>query len=236
MNAEEVLVIVPAYNEEKALPHTLSQLVEIFDRSQIVVINDGSADGTSVAARRTGVRIIDLAANMGIGVAMQTGYKFAVKNGFRYAIQCDGDGQHPPREIPAIMREMERTGADMVIGSRFLDTRREGFKSYPFRRAAIRLFSAWINMLTRLKVYDVTSGFRLANEKVIRLFAREYPFDYPEPESIILLTRRRFKVVEVAVSMRQRQGGVSSIGFSSGLYYMVKVMLGLALTKLRKEA
>jgi len=235
MKLEDIIVLVPAYNEEKALPATLAQLAELFDASRIVVINDGSTDATSAVARRAGVRIIDLPANKGIGVAMQTGYRFALREGFKYAIQCDGDGQHPPREISRIISDMERTGAEMVIGSRFVDSRREGFKSLILRRVAIRFFSGWINILTGLRIYDVTSGFRLVSERAIQLFAEEYPFDYPEPESIILLTRKRLKVIETPVSMRARQGGVSSIGFLAGLYYMVKVTLGLALTKLRRE-
>lgn len=235
MKLEDIIVLVPAYNEEKALPATLAQLAELFAVSRIVVINDGSTDATSTVARRAGVRIIDMPVNKGIGVAMQTGYRFALREGFKYAIQCDGDGQHPPREIPRIRGEMESKGADMVIGSRFVDKRRAGFKSFIFRRVAIRFFSGWINILTGLRIHDVTSGFRLVNAKIIQLFAEEYPFDYPEPESIILLTRKRFKVVETPVSMRARQGGVSSIGFFASLYYMVKVTLGLALTKLRKE-
>jgi len=235
VKSSELAILVPAYNEEKALPDTLDGLKKGFDRSQIVVINDGSKDTTALSARRAGVRVIDMPVNMGIGVTMQTGYRFALRNGFKYAVQCDADGQHRPDEIPLLMRQMESSGADMVIGSRFVDRDAAGFKSLFLRRQMIRFFSGWINMLTGFKVHDVTSGFRLVNERLMELFAGEYPFDFPEPESIILAAIGGHKVVEVPVAMRRRQAGVSSIGFLTGLYYMVKVTLGLVLTRLRKK-
>ena len=235
MNSSEVAILVPAYNEEKALPGTLDSLKDSYDRSQIVVINDGSEDATPISARAAGVRVIDMPLNMGIGVTMMTGYRFALRNGFKYAVQCDADGQHRPEEIPLLIKEMEDSGADMVIGSRFIDKEAAGFKSFFLRRQVIRFFSGWINMLTGFKVHDVTSGFRLVNKRVMKLFAEEYTFDFPEPESIILAARRGHKVVEVPVAMRRRQGGVSSIGLLTGLYYMVKVTLGLVLTRLRKN-
>ena len=235
MDSSEVAILVPAYNEETALPGTLDSLKSRYDNSQIVVINDGSEDATPLAAREAGVRVIDMPLNMGIGVTMQTGYQFALRNGFKYAVQCDADGQHRPEEIVLLIKEMESSGADMVIGSRFIDGDAPGFKSLFLRRQVIRFFSAWINMLTGFKVHDVTSGFRLVNKRVMELFAQEYTFDFPEPESIILTAIRGHKVVEVSVAMRSRQGGVSSIGFLTGIYYMVKVTLGLLLTRLRKK-
>mgnify|MGYP000122603668 CR=1 FL=1 len=235
MDSSEIAILVPAYNEEKALPGTLDSLKSSYNPSQIVVINDGSEDATPLSAREAGVRVIDMPVNMGIGVTMQTGYRFALRNGFKYALQCDADGQHRPEEIPLLIREMESSGADMVIGSRFVDRKAAGFKSLFLRRQVIRFFSGWINMLTGFKVHDVTSGFRLVNRRIMELFAEEYTFDFPEPESIILTARRGHKVVEVPVTMRSRQGGVSSIGLFTGLYYMVKVTLGLVLTRLRKK-
>jgi hypothetical protein len=235
VESQEIAILVPAYNEEAALPGTLDELKREFEANQIVVINDGSEDATSEAARRAGVRVLDMPSNMGIGVTMQAGYMFALRKGFEYAVQCDADGQHRPDEIPLLTREMESSGADMVIGSRFVDRNAAGFKSLFLRRQAIRFFSGWINLLTGFKVHDATSGFRLINRRLMEIFAGEYPFDYPEPESIILAARRRLKVVEVPVAMRRRQGGVSSIGFLTGIYYMVKVTLGLVLTRLRKE-
>ncbi|MBI5178296.1 MAG: glycosyltransferase family 2 protein [Nitrospinae bacterium] len=228
-----MLVIVPAFNEEKALPGTLAELLRLYPRAQVLVVNDGSADGTSAVARRAGVRVVDLPVNMGIGVAMQTGYRFAREHGFSRAVQCDGDGQHPPAQIAVLEETMDRTGSAMVIGSRFVESGKEGFKSLFMRRQVIRFFSRWILLLCGVRVYDVTSGFRLVNEKAIAIFARDYPFDYPEPEAIVLLSRHGLAVAEAPVAMRERQGGVSSIGFFSGIYYVVKVSIGLLVTRLR---
>ncbi len=214
---------------------TLQELFAIFDKSRIVVINDGSDDSTSRIAHNAGVNVIDLPANMGIGVAMQTGYRFALEKGLKYAVQCDADGQHPPDQIELLAAEMEKTGADMVIGSRFVDKSSGGFKSHFLRRIGISFFSDWISLITKgVRVHDVTSGFRLVNERVMRIFADDYPFDYPEPEAIVLLTMHGCTIAETPVAMRERQGGVSSIGFFAGIYYIIKVTLGLLLTRLRK--
>ncbi len=235
MSYEKTAIIVPAYNEEKALPKTLDELCGIFDKRRIIVVNDGSEDSTSHIANNAGVNVIDLPSNMGIGVAMQTGYRFVLEKGFKYAVQCDADGQHPPDQIKLLSDRMEETGADMVIGSRFVDKSSGGFKSLFLRRLAIGFFSDWISLITKgVRVHDVTSGFRLANERTLRIFADDYPFDYPEPESIILLTMHGCRIAETPVAMRERQGGVSSIGFFAGIYYIIKVTLGLLLTRLRK--
>lgn len=234
MAAPKTLIIVPAYNEEQALPATLNDLRTHFSPGDILVVNDGSADGTSAAARRAGVNVIDLPANMGIGVAMQTGYIYAARNGYGSAVQCDADGQHPPAEIGELLERLAAEGADMVIGSRFLDRKKEGFKSLFLRRQAIRFFSWWIWLLTGVRVYDVTSGFRVAGGRAIAIFANDYPFDYPEPEAIVLLTRHGCRIGETPVSMRDRQGGVSSIGPLAAVYYMVKVSIGILVTRLRR--
>lgn len=235
MNGERVLVIVPAFNEEKALPGTLEELSRVVPPVEVLVVNDGSTDRTSTVARVAGDSVLDLPTNMGIGVTMQAGYRYALEHGFTHAVQCDGDGQHRPEQIAILLKEMEKSGADMVIGSRFVERGTAGFKSLFFRRQVIRFLSAWIWTLTGVRVYDVTSGFRLCNRRAITIFARDYPFDYPEPEAIVLLTRHGCRISEVAVSMRERQGGISSIGFLSGVYYVVKVSMGLLITKLRSD-
>ncbi len=235
MNGNDILVIVPAYNEEKALPATLDELSRLNPQPKVLVVNDGSADRTSEVARSAGVTVIDLPANMGIGVAMQTGYRYAVQNGFALSVQCDGDGQHRPEQIGVLLKKMGETGADMVIGSRFVESGGDGFQSFFLRRQVIRFLSVWIWALTGVRVYDVTSGFRLCNGRATAIFARDYPFDYPEPEAIVLLGRYGLRVGETAVSMRERQGGVSSIGFFPGIYYVVKVSIGLLVTRLRSN-
>jgi len=229
---ENILVIVPAYNEEKALPALLRELAEVVPPRHTLVINDGSSDCTSSAARRAGVEVVDLPLNMGIGVAMQTGYKFAQRRGFQFAVQCDADGQHVPAQITMLLEKMRETGADMVIGSRFIGDE-DGFKSSFVRRQFIGYFSWWIHLISGVRVFDVTSGFRLCNRKAIELFAEEYPFDYPEPEAIVLVHQSGLGVAETPVRMRERQGGVSSIGFFAGAYFVVKVSIGLLVRRLR---
>lgn len=233
MNRNEIAILVPCYNEEKALPETLDELLALFEKGRIIVINDGSSDSTSEVARKHRVKVIDLAANMGIGVAMQTGYRFAAEKGFGFAVQCDGDGQHRAEEIQLLIKRMEETDADMVVGSRFVDKSVKGFKSLFIRRIAIRYLSLLVKALTGIKIYDVTSGFRIVNRRVIQIFAQNYPFDFPEPESLILLKSHGCRIVETPVSMRERRGGISSIGLFSAVYYMVKVTIGLAITRLR---
>lgn len=227
------LIIVPAYNEEQALPATLAELKRHFPPENILVVNDGSADGTGAAAKNAGVRVVNLPVNMGIGVAMQTGYKFAVRNGFTAAVQCDGDGQHPAQQIPLLLDALAN-GNNLVVGSRFIDADREGFKSLFVRRQVIRYFSHLIALLTGVRVWDVTSGFRAADRRVIEIYAADYPFDYPEPEALVLLARHGCRIAEAPVAMRERQGGVSSIGLFAGLYYVVKVTIGLLVQRLRR--
>jgi glycosyltransferase involved in cell wall biosynthesis len=236
MNVEDMLVIMPSFNEEKALPGVLAELSTIIPPSHVLVVNDGSTDGTSVVARRAGVEVVDLPMNMGIGVAVQTGYKFAKEHGYKFAIQCDADGQHPPAQIGILKQTMTQTGADMVIGSRFYGAEGGGFRSSFMRRQCIRFFSYWIELIAGIKVYDVTSGFRLCNSRAILIFADEYPFDYPEPESIVMLKKLGYLIVETPIKMRERQGGVSSIGLFGGVYYMVKVSIGLFVRTLRLRA
>ncbi len=227
------LIIVPAYNEEQALPATLAELTRIFPPRNILVVNDGSADGTGAAAKKAGVRVVNLPVNMGIGVAMQTGYKFAVRHGYSAAVQCDGDGQHPADQIPQLLAGLAR-GNNLAVGSRFIDADGKGFKSLFVRRQAIRYFSHLIALLTGQRVRDVTSGFRAADRKTMDIFAADYPFDYPEPEALVLLARHGCRIAEVPVVMRERQGGVSSIGLFAGVYYVVKVSIGLFVQRLRK--
>lgn len=229
----KTLIIVPAYNEEQALPATLAELARHFPPENILVVNDGSGDGTGAAAKKAGVRVVNLPVNMGIGVAMQTGYKFAARNGFTAAVQCDGDGQHPAGQIATLLAALS-DGNNLVVGSRFIHAGREGFKSLFVRRQVIRYFSHLIVLLTGVRVWDVTSGFRAADRRVIEIYSADYPFDYPEPEALVLLARHGCRIVEVPVTMRERQGGVSSIGLFAGLYYVVKVSIGLLVQRLRR--
>ena len=169
--------------------------------------------------------------NLGIGGAVQTGYKYAAMNGYDYAVQIDGDGQHDPAYLGMMFDTMINEKADMVIGSRFIE--KEGFQSSTARRFGISFFSGLIKLLTGVTVTDPTSGMRLVNRSIIELFARDYPRDYPEPESIVAVLKRKHKVVECPVVMKKRQAGHSSINIRSSVYYMIKVSIAIIMERIR---
>jgi len=229
----ETLIIVPAYNEERNIAAVIADLRSVEVALDIVVVNDGSTDGTSRVARRTGqAQVVDLPKNLGIGGAVQTGFKYAVRNGYETAIQFDADGQHLAAEIPKLLEAL-RGDASIVIGSRFLQ-QRAGFRSTFVRRIGIRLFQTVNSMLIGQRVTDNTSGFRAYDRSAIEFLARHYPVDYPEPEAVILLGRNGFGIAEVHTRMAERQGGGSSIAGLTSLYYMIKVLLAILMTALRK--
>lgn len=230
----DILAIVPAYNEEGNIAAAIEDLRGIDTELDILVINDGSNDNTGEAARSTGeALVLDLPANVGIGGAVQTGFKYALRNDYQIAIQFDGDGQHLAAEIPKLLHMIIDGGANMAIGSRFLGPR-EGFRSTFLRRIGIRMFQVLNSLLIGQRITDNTSGFRAYNREAIEFLARHYPVDYPEPEAIILLGKNGFRIAEAATVMRERRGGDSSIGGLTGLYYMLKVMLAVVMTALRK--
>lgn len=232
---KKVLIIIPCYNEEASLPMVLDGLhntkLPAGYAMSIVVINDCSKDGTAKAAQQHGVTVLDLPMNLGIGGAVQTGLKFAARNNFDLAIQLDGDGQHPPVEIVKLLGAFENTGADVVIGSRFID--KEGFQSSRVRRMGIRYFY-WLNrMFTGNHIFDSTSGFRLFNKKTIAVAADNYPDDYPEPESLVIFAKAGLKIKEVPVNMRGRLSGVSSINSGASLFYCIKVTISMLFSYIR---
>ncbi|MBE0617634.1 MAG: DUF2304 family protein [Proteobacteria bacterium] len=232
----DLLVIVPAYNEEQSIDGVLEELQDLSVPCDVLVVNDGSEDGTSRVARASGhAQVIDLPKNLGIGGAVQTGFKYAARNGYRTAVQFDGDGQHRALEIPKLLRMLEDPGVGMAIGSRFL-AEPTGYRSTFARRIVIRLFRGVISLLIGQRVTDSTSGFRAYNREAIEFLARHYPVDYPEPEAVILLGRNGFRIAEAPTSMRERQGGGSSIAGITGVYYMIKVLLAMLMTALRKPA
>jgi hypothetical protein len=230
----EILVIVPAYNEEQNIARVIEDLESVEIDLDIVVINDGSLDNTSQVARSGNrVLVIDLPKNLGIGGAVQTGFKYAARNNYRVAVQFDGDGQHLAAEIPKLLKALESQAVSMVIGSRFVEAQ-AGYRSTFTRRIGIRLFQAFNSFLIRQRVTDNTSGFRAYDRRSIEFLARYYPVDYPEPEAVILLGRNGFTITEVSILMRERQGGDSSIIGITGGYYMIKVLLAIIMTALRK--
>lgn len=227
----KALVIVPAYNESENIRKVVASLVEAgYD---YVVINDGSADNTAEICRSEGFNFLDLKENLGIGGAIQAGHRYALANGYDVDIQFDGDGQHDVNCIPDLLRLVEG-GADLAVGSRFLEPG-EGFKSTFMRRVGIKWLSGVIRLVSGLRVTDPTSGFRATGGRALAAFCKDYPADYPEPESIVAAKKKGMVVVETQVTMHERQGGQSSIGAISSVYYMVKVTFAIVLVGLGRR-
>ena len=220
----KVLLIIPAYNEEENILNTCTKISEFSDEIDYIVINDGSKDNTLKILRENNINHINLINNLGIGGAVQTGYKYAYENGYDIAIQFDGDGQHDVNYVPNICEPIVEGKADMVIGTRYLDKNESQFQSTFMRRLGSNIISFFRKVCTGKKITDPTSGFRAANKKIIEEFAKEYPTDYPEPESTVCMLCKNYKVTEVPVSMNERQGGTSSIRFWKSADYMIKVV------------
>jgi len=227
------LAIVPALNEEASVGAVIDEIYRFDPGFEVVVVDDGSSDRTAAVASEHGAHVLKLPFNLGIGGAMQTGYRYAWENGFDVAVQVDGDGQHDPRELPAILEPLLEGRVDMVVGSRFAGQR--SYRVPVLRRLAIRFFARTISLLVRQRVTDTTSGFRAVNRRGIALFARDYPHDYPEVEATVMVVRHRLRLCEVPVSMRERRAGRSSIGALSSVYYMVKVLLALFVGMFRRH-
>lgn len=226
-----VLVIIPAYNESEAILDTVNDVIATgFD---YVVVNDGSTDATLDVCRSNHVNALNLPQNLGIGGAVQAGHKYAKKFGYEIDIQVDGDGQHDPSYIAALVEQVD-AGSDLVVGSRFLE-KTEGFQSTAMRRLGIAWLSGVIRALTHRTVTDPTSGFRACGPRAINLFCEDYPTDYPEPDSIVTALSRGLVVSEVPVCMRERQGGMSSISGFSSVYYMIKVTLAILISAFSKS-
>lgn len=230
--ASEVLIIIPAYNEEKNIAHVISSIRKESPSYDILVVNDGSRDGTGQIAKGLGVVVIDLPYNLGIGGAVQTGYRYASMNHYDIAVQVDGDGQHPADKVKRLVQIVADGEADMALGSRFIVN--GDYRPTRSRLIGMRYFSYILSFILRQRVADTTSGFRAVNKKVIDFFSRNYPEDYPEVEALVLLHKRGFKVKEVSVNMKERVSGRSSITPFRSLYYMVKVSLAIFINLLRK--
>lgn len=235
-----VLVIIPAYNECEAIARVVAELVQSTRGRGVdcdyIVINDGSNDCTGDVLESRSIRHVNLPVNLGIGAAVQTGYMYALMNDYDVAVQMDGDGQHPPEYIPALLTPIASGEADFVIGSRFLENGRSGFRSSTLRRFGIRWLSLCILLCTGKRVTDATSGFRAVGRRGIRLFADRYAKDYPEPESIVQAVKHGLAVREVPVRMAARQTGESSIRLLASVYYMIKVTLAIMLASLEKPS
>ncbi|MBP2641715.1 MAG: glycosyl transferase family 2 [Firmicutes bacterium] len=229
MKKTKMLIVIPAFNEQNNILSVVRHVQTAIPLADILVINDCSVDATSDKARLAQeVKVIDLPCNLGIGGAVQTGFKYARDRGYDYMVQIDGDGQHLPEEVEKLTQAMNDSGSDMVIGSRFLDV--QSYRATWLRRIGIKTFYWLFRLLINTKITDSTSGFRLYNRKSIEVLARYYANDYPEPDAIILLKKHGLRICEVGVEMRARVHGASSITTIRSPYYMVKVVLSVLLS------
>lgn len=230
---KHALIIIPAFNEEGALPGLLAEVKAAAPGTAIAVINDCSLDHTASVARKHGALVLDLPCNLGVGGAVQAGFQYAFARGYQYVIRCDGDGQHPPSEIRKLVEAMKTGDVDLVVGSRFLQEDRESYTSTTLRSAGIRGLAFLLSLICRARVTDPTSGFQMLNRPLLAYFAHSYPLDYPEPESLALLRRQGYRFREVAARFRPRLTGKSSIQSWGALYFMLKVGLALIVDRAR---
>jgi glycosyltransferase involved in cell wall biosynthesis len=229
------LAVVPAYNESGTVANVVASLHERAPDFDVVVVDDGSTDDTAHRARVAGAAVIGLPFNLGIGGAVQTGFVYAFEHGYDYMAQVDGDGQHGPQELQKLIEAMSGDATlDMVCGSRFLSPE-TAYTAPISRRTGIHLFAFILSKILGQRITDPTSGFRLYNRRAIRLFARDYPHDYPEVEAVLMLHANRLKMTEVPVQMYERGSGSSSINAPRSAYYMIKVSLALLVGLLRRR-
>lgn len=235
---QKVLLIIPAYNEEESILNVVNKIYnynkENNTKYDIVVINDGSKDNTEKILCENNINHIKLINNLGIGGAVQTGYKYALENDYDIAVQFDGDGQHDIRYVRDVIKPITDNDANMVIGSRFIDKSTSKFKSSKARQMGIKMISFFIKLVTSKKIYDTTSGFRAVDKKLIKKFSNSYPVEYPEPVSTTEILKMGYKVEEVAVSMNEREKGISSIRMWKNCYYMINVILYILVIGIRR--
>lgn len=229
----DILVVIPAFNEEETIAKVIDDLRAEEFHTDIVVVDDGSRDGTARIAESKGVSIIRLPCNLGIGGAVQTGYRYALERGYRLCVQVDADGQHGADSIERLVEPVASGETDIAIGSRYLVD--NPYRPSMARKAGITILSKIVSWIVGIRITDPTSGFRAVNGPVISAFCVQYPDDYPEVESIVLLHRMGFRIQEVGVRMEERAGGRSSITFTKSIYYMIKVLLAVGVELLRKS-
>jgi glycosyltransferase involved in cell wall biosynthesis len=228
------LAIVPAFNEEASIGRVIDEIRAFDPGFEIVVVDDGSTDRTAGMAADRGAHVVRLPFNLGIGGAMQTGYRYAFEQGYDLAVQIDGDGQHDPAQLPKILGPVLDGKADLVVGSRFAGDGE--YRSTAARRIGIRIFAGVVSAVVRQRVTDTTSGFRAVNRRGIALFAADYPHDYPEVEATVMCVKHKLRLHEVPVAMRERTGGRSSITAFRSIYYMTKVLLAIFVGMFRRYA
>ena len=233
-----VLLVVPAYNEENSIKETVGSIRSYSPAGDYqldyIVINDGSTDGTGAVCERENIKCLNLVQNLGIGGAVQSGYLYAIERDFDIVVQFDGDGQHDISSLDDLLAPILEGKADFVVGSRFLDGT-SSFNSTFMRRVGIRYLSLVIRIVSGSKIADATSGYRAANKSAMTYLAKNYPTDYPEPESIVALMRKGFRLAEIQVNMFERTSGKSSINFGKSIYYMLKVSIAMLCTSMQRK-
>lgn len=238
MKNKKVLLIIPAYNEEKNILKTYNSIISFNSKNRanydVIVINDGSKDNTEKVLVENNIPHITLIHNLGIGGAVQTGYKYADENNYDIAVQFDGDGQHDVNYVKNIIDPIINGESDFTIGSRYMDKTTSNFKSTVARQIGIKLISIIIKIVTGKRILDTTSGFRACNSKIISEFAKDYPVEYPEPITSTELLKKGYNLKEVPVSMNERTEGESSIKTWKNVYYMVNVYLSIILVGIRR--
>jgi hypothetical protein len=227
------MVIIPAYNEEGSIGHVIREVRGVLPGVPVVVVDDGSADGTCQVARRSGAEIIRLPHHLGLGGAVQTGYRFAFEHGYEIVVRVDSDGQHDAAEIPVLLEKLREDNYDMVTGSRFL--RDNGYQVQWLRRFGGLLFSLVLYPILGKRITDPTSGFAAVNRRALEVFSRSFPLEYPEIEALVVLQRKRLRFCEVPVQMFARRAGRSTIGSAQAVYYMFRVLLGVLVNVLKYE-
>ncbi len=228
----KTLIVIPAYNESKNLPKLLEKIEKESADYDILVINDCSTDDTEKITKDRNYKVISLPINLGIGGAVQTGFKYAQLHGYDAVVQLDGDGQHNPEYIHELIQKI-KDGFNVCIGSRFIDN--EGYQSTLMRRLGIWFFRLLLKLLTGNSFTDPTSGFRAFDKKAIEYFSLIYPIDYAEPESIIMLVKKKMTIAEIPVIMNERENGKSSISSRNSIYYAIKVTLAICIASLTKR-
>lgn len=228
-----LLVIVPAFNEEQAVGQVVREIRAAWPGIPVLVIDDCSKDGTAGIAREAGAAVLSLPHHLGLGGAVQAGYKLAYELGYEYVIRVDGDGQHDPRDIPRLYEALRTSGCQMVIGSRYLDG--DSHRTSFLRLLGTRFFRLMLRPILGKTVRDPTSGFVGVNRAALEVFSKSFPLEYPEIEALVVLQRRRFDFVEVPCRMRPRLGGKSTITAVKSMYYIVHVLLGVFVNILKLE-
>jgi len=219
------MILIPAYNEEASISYVVEEIRQSYPRTPVLVVNDCSADSTAYRAAKSGARVLNLPWHLGLGGALQAGYRLAFERGFEYVVRLDGDGQHDPRFVPDLLQPLTVSGAQMAIGSRFTSGG-EGNTSV-IRSAGIGLFRALLRPILGRPVHDPTSGFVAVNREALEVFSKSFPLEYPEIEALVVLKRRAFQFVEVPVAMRARRGGRSTITPLKSIYYILHVLIGV---------